>query len=705
MTERDSPTVTDPKQSTAPVENEREAATKPGNRLSKESSLYLRQHRDNPVDWFPWGEEAFARARAEDKPVLLSIGYSACHWCHVMARESFEDQETAALMNARFVNVKVDREERPDVDALYMQALTSMGQRGGWPLTMFLTPDGTPFWGGTYFPPKPSRDLPSFPQLLVEISDFFQQDREAVVRNTSAVSAALARSRNAATDDGFDVALAMQTAEALLERVDFGTGGLAGTPKFPHAPTFRFLWHTWLRTGRSPFKESVIQTLKAMSQGGIYDHLAGGYARYAVDEKWTMPHFEKMLYDNAQLLELLTLAWSGTEEQLFADRTRETVAWVLQEMVTGSGAFAASLAAESEGEEGLYYTWTRDEIEVVLGDAAALFAKIYGVARKGLFEGRCVLHRALTPTEFDKPTERQLADCRRNLLAARAKRVSPMRDNTILADWNGLMIAALARASAVFGEPSWLAAAQRAFDFVVSTMDRDGTLCHTWLDGNSRTTAILDDYANMARAALILSESSGELHYIDQARIWSETVLANYGDQYGGFFMTPETRSDMFMRLQKAEDDATPSGNSVMLEVLVRLHVVSGEDRFGEAADRLSRAFTDEPAQNLPQMASFIDANQFAQRPVQVVIVGASTERDAAALRTAVYHSRCPDFVLTTVELGREFSSNHPAYGKSQLGNRATAYICVGQTCSAPTTDPDALVAALSGPTNHNQYF
>src|SRR5579871_3789982 len=459
------------------------AMAQPDNLLRHESSPYLLQHADNPVHWRPWGAAALAEAREGNKPILLSIGYAACHWCHVMAHESFEDPDTAALMNSLFVNIKVDREERPDIDHLYMSALHALGEQGGWPLTMFIAPDGAPFWGGTYFPPEPRWGRPSFRQVLQGVSEAWRSDDKMVSHNTAALRRVLAGMSQANPGELPTPVHLDAVSSALLRLNDPEQGGLRGAPKFPNPPIFRFLWQNAFRTGESEGQDALHLMLQRMSQGGIYDHLGGGFSRYSTDAIWLVPHFEKMLYDNAQLLELLALAHADRPDPLYAERATETVEWMMRDMtaerVAGRAAFAASEDADSEGEEGRFYVWTEAEVDTLLGDASPAFKRAYDVTPGGNWEGHTILRRV---TDVGSPAEEAaLARSRAVLFQARAKRVRPGRDDKVLADWNGLAIAALARASVVFRRPEWLARAEEAQDFILTEMSAaDGRVQHAW---------------------------------------------------------------------------------------------------------------------------------------------------------------------------------------------------------------------------------
>ena len=491
------------------------------------SSPYLLQHADNPVHWRPWGPAALAEAESTGKPILLSVGYAACHWCHVMAHESFEDPQTAALMNALYVNIKVDREERPDIDALYMNALHLLGEQGGWPLTMFLTPKGEPFWGGTYFPPEPRYGRPSFRQVLQGVAAAYRAEDGKVMGNVAALRGALLRMAAAAPGPLPDAATLEKVALGLVRATDAEEGGLLGAPKFPNPPIFRFLWQMRFRLGQPACAEVVELLLRRMSQGGIYDHLGGGYARYSVDAIWLVPHFEKMLYDNAQILELLAFAHAARPNPLFAQRAEETVEWLERDMLAAEdgAAFASSLDADSEGEEGRFYVWSAEEVDALLGQESPIFSETYDVDAAGNWEGSTILNRRQQPEMLGEAHEAMLARHRATLFEARAKRIPPGRDGKVLADWNGLTIAALVRASAVFGRPEWLGTARRAFDTVAERMAApDGRLMHALRQGEVSAAGLLEDHAAMARAALALFEATGEDDFLHRALRWAEAV-------------------------------------------------------------------------------------------------------------------------------------------------------------------------------------
>ena len=680
------------------------AAQAERNRLGDETSPYLLQHRENPVHWYAWGPEAFAAAKASDRPILLSVGYAACHWCHVMAHESFENPAIAEVMNRLFVNIKVDREERPDLDTIHQTAVALMGEQGGWPLTMFLTPDGEPYWGGTYFPPEPRFGRPGFVQVLQSLAAAYRSDKENVANNVSALKEGLAKLSTNRNGEMPTLELADQVAERLAREFDPFHGGIGQAPKFPQPTLLKQIWRAWLRSGAEPYRNAVLLTLRKMCQGGIYDHLGGGFARYSVDAVWLVPHFEKMLYDNAQLIELLTWAWQDTGDPLFAERVRETVGWLLREMMAEAsprgpacGAFASSLDADSEGEEGKFYVWTAEEIDSLLGEDAALFKAAYAVTPTGNFEGKTILNRSNSDGQLEPADEALLAVCRARLLAARAARVRPGWDDKVLADWNGLTITALARAATVFGEPDWLAAAERAFAFLRDSMTVDGRLRHAWRHGSLVHPATLDDYACLCEAALALHEATGAPEPLAQARAWIVVLDRHYWDEEsGGYFFTADDTEQLLVRTKTAFDNATPAGNSVIAGVLARLYYLTGEVVYRERAEAVIQAFAGEVERNLFPLSTLFNSAELLQRALQVVILTPGERAQAAGLLDALHRRSRPDLVLQVIGPEDSLPEGHPAAGKSASDGKATAYVCRGMTCSLPITEPDELDTAAA---------
>jgi uncharacterized protein YyaL (SSP411 family) len=668
------------------------------NRLGSETSPYLLQHANNPVHWWPWGEEALAEAQRTNRPILLSVGYAACHWCHVMAHESFESPDVAAVMNALFVNIKVDREERPDVDAIYMQALQIMGEHGGWPLTMFCTPQGDPFWGGTYFPHPARYGRPSFIDVLQGVAQAFREKPEDVETNRAGLLRALrSKAVNKAVEfagDGplFPLTLLDQIADRIVQQCDLEWGGFGQAPKFPSPYVFELLWRGWLRDrGNTKLRDAVTVTLDRMCQGGIYDHLGGGFARYATDNEWLIPHFEKMLYDNAQLIDLLCLVWQQTRSPLHAARIAETCDWTLREMVAESGGFAATYDADSEGVEGKFYVWDRGEIDAVLGaEDGAFFRATYDVSAGGNWEHHNILHRNRSPTLLDDAGEQRLAVLRARLKAVRDKRVWPGWDDKVLADWNGLMIAALVNASAVFQRNDWLAAAVRAWRFVMDGMrDENGRLFHSHRAGKRLHRGTLDDYANMARAGVALFEATGETTYLDEAQALIAVLDRHFADpEAGGYFMTADDAADLIVRSKHCHDNASPAGNGTLVGVFARLWVLTGDALWHDKARNQVAAFAGELDSNFFPLMTLLNGYETLQSAVELVIVGDPSAAATEALRRAVYASSLPDKIVRRLSPAASLPAHHPAAGKGLIDGRPALYVCRNMTCEPPITDP-----------------
>ncbi len=679
------------------------ADTRPaGNLLRHETSPYLLQHADNPVAWRPWGTAALAEAQALDRPILLSIGYAACHWCHVMAHESFEDPDTASLMNALYVCIKVDREERPDLDHLYMAGLQALGEQGGWPLTMFLTPAAEPFWGGTYFPPAPRWGRPSFRQVLQGVADAYRTRRAEVSRNAAALRQVLADLSAAQPGERPGPATLDRAAAALLRAVDPVEGGLRGAPKFPNPPLFRFLWQNSRRTGNAAGAEAVRLLLHRMSAGGIHDHLGGGFARYATDATWLVPHFEKMLYDNAQLLDLLALAHADAPDPAFAAAAAGIVRWLARDMAAearaGQAAFAASEDADSEGEEGRFYVWTEAEIDALLGAGSAMFKAAYDVTAAGNWEGRTILRRRAGPA--DAATEARLETARARLLAARARRPRPARDDKVLADWNSLAIAALCRAAAVFGRPEWRTRAAAAYAFIRGTMRApDGRIHHAWRQGRIAAAGLLDDQAGMARAALALFEATGQPDYLRHAIELVEVIDRWFAEPEGAAYTTAADTADLPLgpaaRPRTAGDNATPAGNGLFAEALARLHHLTGEQRWRTRAEGVLRAFGG-LGDRLSACPTLLAAADLLEEGTLVVIAGPAESAATQALAAAALASPDPAVCLLRTAGATPLPRLHPAHGKiAPPGSEAAAFLCRAGICGLPLTDPASLAAAL----------
>ena len=663
------------------------------NRLARETSPYLLQHKHNPVDWWPWGTEALAEAKSSNKPILLSVGYAACHWCHVMAHESFEDEATARVMNDLFVNIKVDREERPDIDQIYMSALHHLGEHGGWPLTMFLTPAGEPFWGGTYFPKTSRYGKPAFVDLLREVERVFRQEPQSIEQNSSALMARLSETARPKGRVVIGAAELDRAAAQIAGMIDPVHGGMRGAPKFPQPMMLEFLWRAGRRLSDNRYFGAVELSLARMCEGGIYDHLGGGFSRYSVDERWLTPHFEKMLYDNALLLELLALAWQRSANDLFRTRADETVAWLAREMTTGQGAFCASLDADSEGEEGKFYVWSLAEIEAVLGkDDATFFAAHYDVTPAGNFEGHNILNR-LKHLPRSMEDETRLAPMRAKLLQERGKRVRPGLDDKVLADWNGLMIAGLVNAGVAFGETAWIEMAARAFLFVDAEMARGNRLGHSWREGKLLVPGLASDHAAMIRAALALHEATGDAAYLERALAWQGTLDRHYANHdSGGYFLTADDAEGLVVRPHATTDDATPNPNALAAQNLIRLAVFSGQHAWREQADRLFDGIVAAAGENLFAHLALLNALDLRLRAAEIVVAGQGARADEllAAARKLPFLDRI------VLRASPSLPASHPAQEKIKTTTDAAAFICVGETCSLPVTESGALVEAMA---------
>ena len=667
---------------------------RPENRLGHETSPYLLQHMHNPVDWWPWGPEALAAAKQTGRPILLSVGYAACHWCHVMAHESFEDDDTAGVMNELFVNIKVDREERPDIDQIYMAALHHLGEQGGWPLTMFLTPDGEPIWGGTYFPRSSRYGKPAFVDVLREIARLFREEPQKIEQNRAALMERLAGAARKPGTVTIGIAELNNAAQQLGGIIDPVNGGTRGAPKFPQAALFELLWRAGLRTGQGRYFSAVDITLHHICEGGIYDHLGGGFSRYSVDERWLVPHFEKMLYDNAQLLELLAIAHVRLGKPLYRQRAQETVGWMAREMTTGEGAFSASLDADSEGEEGKFYVWSYDEIAKQLGaEDGEFFARHYDVTPAGNFEGHNILNR-LNPQPRSDDDEARLTALRAKLLSVRATRVRPGLDDKVLADWNGLMVAALGNASLMFAEPSWLGMAERAFAFIARAMTRGDRLGHSWREGKLKFPGLASDFAAMIRAALALYEATGRQSYLDQAVAWQRALDRDYADaEAATYYLTAADAEGLVIRPASTADEATPNHNAVAAQNLVRLALLTGDDGWREKADRLIAAIAPATVDNLYMHMALLNAIDLRLRAAEIVVTGEGARAEAllaaaraiAPLDRIVLHARSADAL----------PPSHPAQQQVRASGEPQAFVCVGETCSLPVSNPEGVMRAL----------
>jgi uncharacterized protein YyaL (SSP411 family) len=657
------------------------------NRLAESTSPYLLQHAHNPVDWYPWGPEALARARDEQKPIFLSIGYAACHWCHVMERESFENEQTAALMNQHFVSIKVDREERPDLDSIYMDAVQQMTGHGGWPMSVFLTPDGKPFYGGTYFPDRPRHGLPSFAQILKGVAEAWRERRAEVESSGSAIAASIAGAASRLSPQAGGVQEWMlDSALVSLER-EFDTrhGGWGGAPKFPQPMTIEYLLRQHMRSGDDRPLAMARFTLDAMAAGGIYDHLGGGFARYATDAIWLVPHFEKMLYDNAQLARVYTHAWQVTRDARYREVVEETLSFVLRELTMPDGGFASSLDADTDGEEGATYIWTMAEVREVLGADGDAFAAAYDVTENGNWDGANILRRVGRADE--------LREARQRLLEVRQRRAQPGRDDKVLTAWNGLMIGAFADAGAAMDRADWTAAAERAAELLLgSVRDGDGRMRRSWKDGRALHAGVLEDYTHLAEGLLALYQATFDERWFVAARELMDQVLAHFADSTGGgFFDTADDHEALITRPKGMQDNAIPSGNAMAATVLLKLAAYTGDARYSDAATAAMANVTAFMPRYPTAFAQWLVAASFAlSDPVEIAIVGG----EALPLIEVARAQFRPFAVLAT---GASETSAIPLlHDRPARDGRATAYVCRSFACQAPVTEPSDLAAQLA---------
>ncbi|MGB2987871.1 MAG: thioredoxin domain-containing protein [Phycisphaerae bacterium] len=692
------------------------------NRLAGESSPYLLQHAHNPVNWYPWGEGALSRARKENKPIFLSIGYSACHWCHVMERESFEDPAVAEVLNTNFISIKVDREERPDLDEIYMTAVQLMTGSGGWPLNVFLTPDLKPFHGGTYFPPDDRYGRPGFGKLLGHIAQTWRENSEGVQRSAEELTRAIRDTvgRDAVSPGTVGAAILARAAQELERAFDSQWGGFGQAPKFPPSGAIGVLLRQHAHTGDEKLLEIATTTLDRMAYGGMYDQLGGGFHRYSTDRHWLVPHFEKMLYDNALLARVYLEAWQVTGKDLYRRVATEILDYVLRDMTDPRGGFHSSEDADSEGEEGKFYVWTPDEIKTVLGsEAGTFFCKYYCVTEVGNFEGHSILHVPREPSEFarerglsSKELEERMTLLRRKLREARAARVRPGKDDKVIAAWNGMMISALARGYQVLGEERFLKAAERAANFVLTEMVRDDALLRTYRgkgdgrdEGVSKLPAYLDDYAEIANALVDLYEATFDLPWLETADLLAGRMVTDFwDDENGGFFYTSASHKNLLARTKPLYDGAVPSGNSTATLVLLRLSELLGDAGYGQKAEAVLASaggmMLAHPRGNLNLLGA---ADFFLYPTREIAIAGKPGSADTRRFLDVIHHRFIPNKVLALVEPGAPGAAlveeRIPLLRyKQTMSGETTVYVCRNHNCKLPVTDEAALLKILDTP-------
>lgn len=677
------------------------------NRLAHESSPYLLQHAGNPVDWYPWGEEALSKAKAEDKPIFLSIGYSACHWCHVMEHESFEDEQTAALMNELFVSIKVDREERPDLDSIYMDAVVAISGHGGWPMSVFLTPEGVPFYGGTYYPPTPRHGMPSFEQVLKSIAHVYRNQKEDVRNNGVALLARMGGGLALQNAEPLDPAVPELALQALGRTFDWTHGGFGHAPKFPQPMTYDFLLRSYYRNQRASSLEMVELTLLKMAHGGMYDQLGGGFHRYSVDSIWLVPHFEKMLYDNALLARLYLHVYQSTGKPFYRRIVEETLDYVIREMTHPGGGFYSTQDADSEGEEGKFFLWTPAEVKAVLGEEVGqIFCTAYDVTRGGNFEGKSILN---VPRPLDQVAAelnlsyQQLEDIlqqgRAKLFAEREKRVKPGRDEKIITAWNGLMVAAFAEAARVFDRPDYGDVAIRNAKFILSTMMKEGRLFRVWKEtpGQAKLMGYLEDYAFYSDGLLALYQTTFDPRWFQTARALMEVVLDHFQDEtQGGFFDTADDHEQLVTRPKNLQDNATPCGNSMAVRTLLMLAAYTGQAKYETPATNTLASLQGPISQYPGAFTHWLGALEFAiALPKEVAIIGQKGREDTKALLQTVLKPYRPNQVVAVANENETTGQPELIEGRSMQDGQATVYVCQNFTCQQPVTTVEELEALL----------
>jgi len=675
------------------------------NHLRNETSPYLLQHADNPVDWYPWSEQALQLAKEQHKPILLSIGYAACHWCHVMAHESFEDEETAEIMNEHFVNIKVDREERPDLDNIYMQAVTAMTGHGGWPMTVFLTPEGRPFYSGTYFPKFPSHGMSSFSQVLLGVANAWDNQQEEVQQSAGEVTRVIQQALDVGGGKGdiLDSSIFAQAVHGLTQQFDRTWGGFGSAPKFPQPMVIEFLLREHVRSGDEHALEMAEFTLEKMARGGIYDQLGGGFSRYSTDGEWLVPHFEKMLYDNAQLARVYLHAWQITGKSLYRRITEETLDYVLREMRHVEGGFYSSQDADSEGVEGKFYVWSADEIRDALDDDAALFMRVFGVAAGGNWEGRNILHLRIEPadaaTHFGlaaEDAETKVAAARQKLYDIRDQRIWPDLDDKILTAWNGLMLAAFAEAGQILDRSDYVAVARQNAKFLYRTLrTADGALHRTWKAGSeAKLNGYLEDYAYLAEGLLVLYQTTFETRWFVWARELAAYILAHFSDsENGGFFDTSDDHEQLIHRPKDLQDNAVPSGNAMAAHVLTKLSLLTGELGYWNIAEQATASMGDMMAQYPSGFGEWLNAGSFILgEPREIALIGGNEQ--VMPLLQVVRAAYRP---FQVVAAGKETEGETIALlaHRPQINGKATAYVCRRFLCQAPVTESEELAGQL----------
>ena len=659
------------------------------NLLNKETSPYLLQHKDNPVNWYPWSEEAFKKAKSENKPVLLSVGYAACHWCHVMAHESFEDEETAKLMNREFINIKLDREERPDLDSIYQNALALLGQQGGWPLTMFLSSNKKPFWGGTYFPKEPKYGMPAFKDVLTSIAKSYASDQDAIIKNQTLIFKALSKLDTSNPIETNIEKFIVAAKNNIIENCDLRHGGLNGAPKFPQLFIYDFLLNLYQQDQDKKKLNIITSTLDNICSGGIFDHVAGGISRYSVDELWLVPHFEKMLYDNAQLLLLLNKFYITTHQSAYKQKAEQIANWIISEMQDKDGGYYAALDADSEGVEGKFYIWSYVELKNILKDDLKFFCSIFNVTEEGNWEGNIVLSRykQLHINEEEEARVQLLLD---RLAQYRKKRIKPQLDDKILVDWNGLTIEAMAYTGKVLNNNKYLKSAERAFSFIFDKMFVQNKLYHSNCMGINKHLGMLDDYVHLTKAALMLYETTSKYYYLEQSILLTKCILDYFFNKSGGFYTNSDDQKDVILKNIQYFDNVTPNSNAVLLSIFSKISLVTSDKKYVQLYEDLISKISKKISNQYLSSTSFLKNYNLIKTAKLLIIAGKNKDQNEIIYQR-IYEHYLDNIMIIIIDKKSELDVKFSFYKDINVEDQTLIYICKDNTCSLPFTDVNLL--------------
>ena len=659
------------------------------NLLNKETSPYLLQHKDNPVNWYPWSEEAFKKVKSENKPVLLSVGYAACHWCHVMAHESFEDEETAKLMNREFINIKLDREERPDLDSIYQNALALLGQQGGWPLTMFLSSNKKPFWGGTYFPKEPKYGMPAFKDVLTSIAKSYASDQDAIIKNQTLIFKALSKLDTSNPIETNIEKFIVAAENNIIENCDLRHGGLNGAPKFPQLFIYDFLLNLYQQDQDEKKLNIITSTLDNICSGGIFDHVAGGISRYSVDELWLVPHFEKMLYDNAQLLLLLNKFYITTHQSAYKQKAEQIANWIISEMQDKDGGYYAALDADSEGVEGKFYIWSYVELKNILKDDLKFFCSIFNVTEEGNWEGNIVLSRykQLHINEEEEARVQLLLD---KLAQYRKKRIKPQLDDKILVDWNGLTIEAMAYTGKVLNNNKYLKSAERAFSFIFDKMFVQNKLYHSNCMGINKHLGMLDDYVHLTKAALMLYETTSKYYYLEQSILLTKCILDYFFNKSGGFYTNSDDQKDVILKNIQYFDNVTPNSNAVLLSIFSKISLVTSDKKYVQLYEDLISKISKKISNQYLSSTSFLKNYNLIKTAKLLIIAGKNKDQNEIIYQR-IYEHYLDNIMIILIDKKSELDVKFSFYKDINVEDQTLIYICKDNTCSLPFTDVNLL--------------